>query len=204
MARPTQSLLSRELIVRTALDMVRREHQFTVPGLATRLKVHPSSLYHHVPGGRGEIVDLMRKELYAGIDLDRLTDSEIPWEVRLQDWTHSYRMATAGAPWLVPVVVGQPVEDAPTQAIYEALFALLDESGLPESKWMAAATMFDVIVLGSALDASSPVPLWQNVDSEFSRLSGPMAAHDTQERKIGGFAVAVDAAIAWVQGQVKG
>ncbi|SFV23932.1 TetR/AcrR family transcriptional regulator [Micrococcus terreus] len=204
MARPTQSLLSRELIVRTALDMVRREHQFTVPGLATRLKVHPSSLYHHVPGGRGEIVDLMRKELYAGIDLDRLTDSEIPWEVRLQDWTHSYRLATAGAPWLVPVVVGQPVEDAPTQAIYEALFALLDESGLPESKWMAAATMFDVIVLGSALDASSPVPLWQNVDSEFSRLSGPMAAHDTEERKIDGFAVAVDAAIAWVQGQVEG
>lgn len=202
MARPTQQLLSRELIVRTALGMIRRGQQFTVPGLAGQLKVHPSSLYHHVPGGRGEIVDLMRAELYSGIDLVGLSDSAVPWDVRLRDWAHAYRQANAGAPWLVPVVVGQPVDDRPTQAIYETLFALLDESGLPEEEWMSVATMFDVIVLGSSLDVSSPVPLWREVDPEFTRLSGIMATHDTEERKLRGFSVAVDAAISWVQHRV--
>ncbi len=198
MARPLQKILSRERIVRTALDMLRRGREFTIPALAAELKVHPSSLYHHIPGGRDEIVDLMRAELYAGIDLESLSDHGMPWEQRLRGWAHAYRQATAGAPWLLPVVVGQPVDDRPTQAIYEVLFALLEEAGLPEDEWMAAATMLDVIVLGSALDASSPVPLWQNVAPEFTRLTGPVASRDTETRKLDGFAMAVDAALAWI------
>jgi AcrR family transcriptional regulator len=198
MARPLQKILSRELIVRTALDMLSRGREFTIPALAGELKVHPSSLYHHIPGGRDEIVDLMRAELYAGIDLESLADDDLPWEQRLRDWAYAYRQATAGAPWLLPVVVGQPVDDRPTQAIYDVLFTLLEESGLPEGEWMAAATMLDVIVLGSALDASSPVPLWQNVDPGFTRLAGPVARGDTEERKLDGFAMAVNAALAWI------
>lgn len=199
MARPTTKLLSRELIVRTALELVRRNGDFTIAGLATCLKVHPSSFYHHVPGGRAEIITLIRAELYSSIPLDTLADRSIPWTERLRQWALTYREVSAQAPWLVPVVIGQPVQDEPTLAIYETLFGLLDEAGTPEEQWVPAATMLDIIVLGSALDASSPVPLWPNPPETYPHLAGTVSSHDTEERKIKGLCVAIEAATSWIQ-----
>ncbi|WP_053005158.1 TetR/AcrR family transcriptional regulator C-terminal domain-containing protein [Kocuria sp. SM24M-10] len=199
MGRPATNLLSRDLIVRTALEMVRRNGDFTIAGLATRLKVHASSLYHHVPGGRTEIITLIRAELYSSIPLHTLADRSIPWAQRLRQWVLSYREVSAQAPWLVPVVIGQPVQDGPTLAIYEALLGLLDEAGIPEEQWVPVATMLDIIVLGSALDAASPVPLWPNAPKRYPHLAGIAAFQDTEGRKLKGLEVAVDAAISWVQ-----
>jgi hypothetical protein len=43
-ARPRQPILSRGLIITTALDLIDRTGRFTLPGLAQRLGVSVSSL----------------------------------------------------------------------------------------------------------------------------------------------------------------
>lgn len=198
MARPSKNILSRESIASAAIGLLRKGRQFTIAGLAQELGVHPSSMYHHVPGGRTEIIDLIRAELYRSIDLETLRDQSRRWEERLALWAHEYRRATAAAPWLVPLMAGQPVEDRLTQELYEVLFQLLRQAGLPEADWTSAATMFDVIVLGSAVDAASPVPLWRSVPPELPLLAGAVARYDTEERKLQGFSMAVRAAVAMV------
>ncbi|WP_258933521.1 hypothetical protein [Nesterenkonia pannonica] len=54
-----------------------------------------------------------------------------------------------------------PVDDDATLQIYEDLFGILRDGGVPADRWPAAAAMLDAIVLGSALDESSPLPLWR-------------------------------------------
>ena len=56
MARPKHSILSPKLIAGAALRLVAKHGDFTIPGVAAALGVHPSSLYHHLPGGRLAIV----------------------------------------------------------------------------------------------------------------------------------------------------
>lgn len=199
MARPKTPLLSRSLIARTALEQVRQHHDFTIPGLAQQLGVNPSSLYHHVPGGRAEIIDLMRETIYEHLDLTALRASGRPWQERINEWTLAYREASAQVPWLVPLIMAHPVDDQPTQEIYETLFAILAESGAPQELWVSIATMFDVIALGSAMDEQSPVPLWRDMDSRFVALREAVTAHDTQERKRAGLVMAIEAAVAYVE-----
>lgn len=66
MPRPPTRLLSPEIITDAAIRMVDTAGDFTMPGLAERLKVRPSSLYNHV-SGRAEIVEAMRARIMSTI-----------------------------------------------------------------------------------------------------------------------------------------
>lgn len=199
MARPKHSILSPQLIAGAALRLVAKHGDFTIPGIAAALHVHPSSLYHHLPGGRLAIVHRMREELYGSIDLGPALDtSEAPLE-RLRLWMRAYRAATARVPAVVPVLVGAPVEDFRTLEIYEALFVILRDAGVPVEQRVACSAMVDALVLGSAVDAGSPAPLWRIDGHELPELRAVAAAGDDAERAPAGFELGVEAVVAAVQ-----
>ncbi|WP_413317167.1 TetR/AcrR family transcriptional regulator [Agrococcus sp. 1P02AA] len=199
MARPKHSILSAELIAGAALRLVAKHGDFTIPGIAAALGVHPSSLYHHLPGGRLAIVHRMREELYAGIDLGPALDESTEPLERLRLWMRAYRAATARVPAVVPVLVGAPVEDRRTLEIYEALFAILRDAGVPAEQRVACSAMVDALVLGSAVDAGSPAPLWRSDGYDgLPELRAVAAASDDAERAPAGFALGVEAVVAAV------
>ncbi len=199
MARPKQRILSPTLIAEAALRLVAKHGDFTIPGVAAALGVHPSSLYHHLPGGRLAIVHRMREELYAGIELGAALDAERPPLDRLRLWMRAYRAATARVPAVVPVLVGAPVEDARTLAIYEALFVILRDAGVPPEQRVACSAMIDAVVLGSAVDAASPVPLWLSDGHPLPELRSVAAPDDDRDRALAGFELAVEAVVAAVR-----
>lgn len=197
MPRPSQNILSTSAIARAALALVEEKGDFTIPGIARALKVNPSSLYHHLPGGRLEIVHRMREELYARIDVAALRDGTQSPEVRLRSWMRDVRAALATAPGVVIILVSAPVQDALTLAIYEALFEILRDIGVPVDRRMAFAAMIDAVVLGSAVDAGSPVPLWQADPDENPELHA-LTVQDDDSRAAAGFDLAVDVTVAAV------
>jgi len=194
-ARPRQQLLSPEIIADAAMRLVAKNGDFTIPGVAAALGVHPSSLYHHLPGGRLAIVHQMRQRLYSALDLGSSMDSSRPALDRLRQWMRAYRSATAQVPEAVTVLVGAQVEDRPTLEIYEALFVILRDAGVPREQRVAASAMIDAVVLGSAVDAGSPVPLWRIGAEDLPELRDVAATDDDERRNESGFELAVDAVV---------
>lgn len=198
MARPKHSILSPQLIAAAALRLVAKHGDFTIPGVAAELGVHPSSLYHHLPGGRAAIVHRMREELYADIDLSAALDPARPPLDRLRLWMQLYRASTARVPAVVPVLVGATVEDLRTLEIYEALFVILRDAGVPVEQRVPCSAMIDALVLGSAMDAASPVPLWRVDEHDLPELREVAVAGDDSSRAVTGFKFGVEAVVAAV------
>lgn len=199
MVRPRQQLLSPEIIGDAAMRLVAKNGDFTIPGVAATLGVHPSSLYHHLPGGRLAIVNQMRQQLYAALDVSSCMDATRPPLDRLREWMHAYRSATARVPAAVTVLVGAQVEDRPTLEIYEALFVILRDAGVPRGRRVATSAMIDAVVLGSAVDAGSPVPLWRIGGADLPELREIAAPDDDERRNESGFALAVEAVVSAVE-----
>lgn len=162
MARPRRPILSRDLIVATALDLVDRKGRFTIPELAERLGVSVSSLYHHVDG-RAAIVEGIRGLVTA--TMAPLTEPD--WRDAVVRWATSYRDAFAAHPAAIPLLVGQTVSDPHTLAHYERLAELLqDRAGLAGADLVVAITMLDTLCLGAALDLAAPSQVWADGDSD--------------------------------------
>ncbi|WP_445156039.1 TetR/AcrR family transcriptional regulator [Arthrobacter sp. Hor0625] len=198
MARPKKNILSPQIIAETALKLVDKGHDFTIPGIAAELGVNPSSLYHHVTGGRAEIIKLMRRALYEKIDLSGLTDPLLPWQDRLEQWVRSYRDSSALVPAALPLLVGAAVDDSLTLQIYEALFTILDQAGVGQEQQLAVAAMLDAIVIGSAIDAASPDPLWTATE-ELPRLTSLASPEAMTRRTQDGLTLAIRAAVAQIE-----
>jgi AcrR family transcriptional regulator len=168
-ARPRQPILSRDLIITAALDLIDRTGRFTIPDLAQRLGVSVSSLYHHV-AGRAAIVEGIRGHLAAMMTVP----TELDWRDAVVHWATSYRDAFAAHPAAIPLLVGQTVSDPVTLAQYDQLAALLQErAGLTGDDLVVAITMLDTVCLGAALDLGAPSEVWAvDRDSALTRSLG--------------------------------
>jgi AcrR family transcriptional regulator len=169
--RPSQPILSRELICRTALSLLDRSGRFTVPELAQKLGVSVSSLYHHV-AGRAEIVEGIRGLLagsFAPIDEDA------PWEQGVATWARSYRDAFAAHPAAIPALVAQTITDPVTLQQYATLAGTLTRAGFGPDSVVLAVTMLDNLCLGAALDVGAPSVIWDDNPSLDSPLQTALA-----------------------------
>lgn len=193
MPRPSQNILSRRIIAQAALKLVERTGDFTIPGIAKDLGVNPSSLYHHVKGGRNEIIDIMREVLYERIELEPFTDRGTPWSRRFAGWVRAYRTSMATFPKVLPLLVRKSVDDELTLKLYDAAFALLDEAGIPPEEQVDVMTTLDILVLGSALDALAPTPLWRPGEAEVPTLARAALSGDDVDRSRRGLEIAIEA-----------
>lgn len=179
MARPTSPLLSRDAILATALDLVDADGDFTMPRLARALGVSASSLYHHVPGGRSDVVEGLRGLVCAGRMPDQRVDGE-DWRAFAERWARGYRGAMAAHPHVVPLLTAQTVSDPEVLASYEALVEVLVQDGFDDATALHVVAVLDCFVLGSALDAGAPAEVWDDDDERRPRLSRAVRAAESQ------------------------
>jgi AcrR family transcriptional regulator len=160
MGRPPVPLLSTDRIASAAIDLVESTGGFTIPELARRLKVSPSSLYNHV-SGRAQVVELLRELAMSEVELPA-DDPNRPWTATVADIMRSYRRSYARYPRLIPLLTGHAVNSSQAYTMYNALAVTLARAGFRAADTLRAITLMDCFVLGSALDLAAPVEPWES------------------------------------------
>ncbi len=160
MGRPPVALLSTDLIAGAAMDLVNTTGGFTIPGLARRLKVSPSSLYNHV-SGREQIVELLRELAMSEVVLPA-AGAEEPWADTVAEIMRSYRRSYARYPRLIPLLTTHAVNSSHAFTMYNALATTLSRAGFCDTDILRVITLMDCFVLGSALDLAAPVDPWES------------------------------------------
>lgn len=198
MARPSTLILTPGKIFRAALERFDEKQEFSITQLAKRLGVSPSSLYYHVKGGRAEIIEgirtLISQDAHDRGDFPR---GEGSWQEQTRQWAISYRYAMGLHPMVIPALVGESVDDAPTLEIYETLAQVLETAGFQRELLLDALSLIDLMVLGSAIDAASPEPPWEPSERDQPALSRALAAQMEADarRQDRAFALGLDAVI---------
>lgn len=178
MGRPPSPLLSTDRIAAAALDLVTATGEFTIPQLARRLGVSPSSLYNHVTG-REQIVELLRELAMSEVELPP-DDPERPWIDTLADILRSYRRSYVRYPKLIPLLTAHAVNSSHAFTMYDTLAITLARADFDPADTLRAITMMDCFVLGSALDAAAPVEPWDTGFHTGPELAAALAAADPQ------------------------
>ncbi|POH72949.1 TetR/AcrR family transcriptional regulator C-terminal domain-containing protein [Arthrobacter glacialis] len=180
MARPLTPLLSVDRIAKGALELVDHSGEFTIPALAAKLGVRPSSLYNHV-SGRTEIVELMRG---LASDHIRLPHHDSDWYATISETCRQYRNSYARHPRLIPLLTAYPVSHPATTRMYNLLADVLTEAGFDPAEVLKAITTLDSFVLGSALDVAAPEVVWTPGDHAEPALAAALATppQGTQQR----------------------
>ncbi|WP_404321332.1 TetR/AcrR family transcriptional regulator [Arthrobacter luteolus] len=167
MPRPRSPLLSVEAIVSTALDLIDESGNFSFPRIAKRLEVSQSSLYNHIQN-REHIIELIRAQVFA--ERLQVPVEDLPWDEALRAVIRAYRDCIAAHPRLVPLILTQTVEDPGALSAYDTMAAALEQAGLPPERIMAALSLIDNLVLGSAMELTAPAVVWAPPAGSFPAL----------------------------------
>ncbi|BBX32485.1 MULTISPECIES: TetR/AcrR family transcriptional regulator [Mycolicibacterium] len=178
MGRPPVPILSIDRIASAAMDLVTTTGGFTIPELARKLKVSPSSLYNHV-SGREQIVELLRERAMSEVALPD-TDTERPWAEVVADIMRSYRRSFARYPRLIPLLTAYAVNSSHAFRMYNALAVTLARAGFDAADTLRIITLFDNYVLGSALDLAAPEEPWESGTEVGQELAAALATGTTQ------------------------
>ena len=175
MARPLSPKLSPTLIAEAALALVDDRGEFTIPDLAKRLKVSPSSLYNHV-GSKADIIELMRGQAVATISLPDAAVADRSWAAVIREIAVQYRDSYARHPRLIPLLTAYSVRDETTINMYNVLAGQFARAGFSAARVLEAITVLDNYVLGSALDVAAPDDVWDPGDAADPPLREALAA----------------------------
>lgn len=159
--RPTEQVLSRELIAQQALELLDEvgELNFTIALLAKRLKVSPSALYNHF-ASKDQVMAAVRELISDRIDVAPF--ARLPWPEALREWASSYRDAFAAHPLTIAVFATSAVTDAErTLRMYEGVIAPLVAAGWPRDRVVPMMVSMESFILGSALDKAAPVDMFE-------------------------------------------
>ncbi|GII94605.1 TetR/AcrR family transcriptional regulator [Sinosporangium siamense] len=176
--RPVKPVLTREVITRAALTLIRESgaEGFSLAALGQKLGVRPSSFYNHVTG-RDDILAGVRELVTHSIDATMF--SRLPWDEAVVRWAHGYRTAFAAHPTTITLLATLPVTGAlRTLRMYDQVASGLERGGWPTPMVIPVVVAVESFILGSALDVVAPPDMFD---------SGPLAC------EVPTFAVAVHA-----------
>ncbi|MFG3505671.1 TetR/AcrR family transcriptional regulator [Streptomyces sp. NPDC047821] len=151
MGRPSQPLLSRESIARTALELLEElgPQALTMRALAQRLGVRGASLYHHV-ASKDDLLDAALERINEEIDLAPLDDPR--WREGIAAYARGYRRVYLRHPHMIALVARRRVEADKALRGYDRLIAALVRIGCTPARAAEVAAALDYLVLGSALE----------------------------------------------------
>lgn len=172
--------------------LVARHGDFTVTELAKALKVHPSSLYHHV-SGREEVVEMLRARVGAEIDVSGFGAE--PWDAAMERFARSYRLAFARRRGAIPLLSTAQIRDADALAAYERVAAALLGAGFPRQRVALMIQALDSFLLGSAFDVEMPDEPYAADPSAHPALAAALAATATGDRAEAVFEIGLRALI---------
>lgn len=154
--RPRIAVLSRELILETALKLLdeRGEQGAGVRDIARALDVRPSALYNHV-SGQDDIIAGIRELVSDRIDVSGF--ETLAWDDAVRQWARSYRNAFAAhPPTIAMLAVAQLMPRSRTSKMYDAVCAGLINAGWPEASVLNVIVALECFILGAALDHVAP------------------------------------------------
>jgi AcrR family transcriptional regulator len=149
-ARPRQTLLTRERIVDTAAALVDAEglDAVSVRRLAAELGVQGPSLYNHF-GTKAEILDAVADAVIARVDVSAFGEYE--WDEALRRWAHSYHAELSAHPNIVPVLAHGPGTRPAALAMADAVYGALIKAGWSPARATHIGALMRYLVTGSAL-----------------------------------------------------
>ncbi|BFM24657.1 TetR/AcrR family transcriptional regulator [Microbacterium sp. che218] len=182
MPRPTQPKLSRDAIARAALALIDRDGSqgASIRRVADRLKVHPTSLYNHVPN-LAALVEDVRALVSARIDSSYLRERE--WEEGLLLWARSYRDAFRRHPKTIPLLMSQSSSAPLLMSQYEDFAIAAERVGWSSDDILPLLTAFESFIIGSVLDMTGPSVMFDPSGQEqdvprFAAAYATLSSHD--------------------------
>jgi AcrR family transcriptional regulator len=150
MARPRQTLLSRQRIVEVASALVDAEglEAVSVRRLATELGVAGPSLYNHF-ATKAEILDAVADAVIARVDVSAFGTHS--WREALRIWAYSYRAVLAAHPNIVPVLAHGPGRRPAALAMADVVYGALIDAGWSPARATHIGALMRYLVTGSAL-----------------------------------------------------
>ncbi|HEX3789038.1 MAG TPA: TetR family transcriptional regulator [Pseudonocardiaceae bacterium] len=161
MVRPRVPLLSRQQVLRTAMEIIDREglEGLSIRRLAAVLGVNGTSLYHHFSS---------KEEIVAGaaeLALAEARPATTPggdWQEWLPEDARSLRKALLAHPALLPVMVHHRVSGPGARLLNSSAERMMAE-GMPSAAVMPLLDALELFAIGSALhetyaDATTPQP----------------------------------------------
>lgn len=154
MARPRQSLLTRQRIVEAACALADAEglEAVSVRRLATELGVRGPSLYNHFPT-KAEIMEAVADEIVAHVDLSVFATHD--WRDALRLWAHSYRGVLSAHPNIVPVIAQGPGRRPAALTMADTVYGALVAAGWSEARATHIGALMRYLVTGSAIGSFS-------------------------------------------------
>ncbi len=131
------ALLTRERIVRTALDIVDREglSALSMRKLGAQLGVDPMAAYYHVPN-KDALLDAIVEAVMAEIDLGK-DDPSAPPEERIMYAARAYRDVMLAHANALPIVLSRGPSTPEAMRPVELLLGILRDAGLAPAQAMA-------------------------------------------------------------------
>ncbi len=150
MARPRQSLLTRQRIVEAASALVDAEglDAVSVRRLATELGVQGPSLYNHF-GTKAEILDAVADAIIAQVDVSAFATHD--WAEALRRWARSYHDVLRAHPNIQPDLAAGPGRRPAALAMAEAVYGALIEAGWSPARATHIGALMRYLITGSAL-----------------------------------------------------
>ena len=154
MARPRQTLLTRERIVEAAGKLVDAEglEAVSVRRLAAELGVRGPSLYNHF-ATKAEIVEAVAEAVIAQVDVSPFATHG--WRDALRLWAQSYHAVLSAHPNIVPVIATGPGRRPAALAMADTVYGALVDAGFPAARATHIGALLRYLVTGSALGSFS-------------------------------------------------
>ena len=163
MGRPSEPLLSKEIIVDAAMAIVDEDgiSAMTTRAIATRLGVGQASLYNHIVS-RDELLDLLNARILASVDLAPLDHPD--WTEAVYGGTLAFLAALRRHPNMMGVLATRPARTDPSLTYYERMHERLRGAGLSAQDSARFLFAIDDYCIGAALNTEVDVEINQRQD----------------------------------------
>lgn len=147
-SNPAPGQLSRERIVRAALDIVDREGlpALSMRRLGAELGVDPMAVYYYVPN-KDALLDAIVEAVMGDIDLG-IDDPSAPTEERIMCAARAYRDVMLAHGNAIPIVLNRGPRTPVAMRPVELLVGILRDAGLPPGEAMAGMNAIAAAVRG--------------------------------------------------------
>lgn len=150
MARPSRPLLSRPLIVDTALALIDGHGlaALSTRRLATELGVSGPSLYNHF-ATKEELLEAVADRVVAGVDLAVFGTAD--WREAITAWADSYHRILARHPNVIPLIATGPARRPASLAMTDAVYGALTGAGWPPARATHIGAVLRYFVIGASV-----------------------------------------------------
>jgi AcrR family transcriptional regulator len=153
-ARAGQPALSREQIVRTAIEMLDAEGPagLSMRRLGARLNAGATSLYWHV-ANKEELLELAVDEIVGEVYAPEARDTS--WRIGVAVLAHGMRSMLLRHPWVIGLMGTKPTLGPNAMRLGERTIALLTDGGFTGMEVAHVSSMINAHAIGSATAQSA-------------------------------------------------